>query len=185
MGTAAPLPCLGPPGSATLSRMRWLTLTAVLLFEAGCASTIRGIMGQHKDESAPLTKLRENSDGVCAYLDASRGSTGSDQIMACARRDGASDRGVLFTEVLIRTEDPRFDPATWNVEVTRQDGATVVPEHKLQLGEAYRVTCIYGTCIGRRASVDPVNAAWTPGRYAIHYTNAVDNNSYDLTITLQ
>jgi hypothetical protein len=165
--------------------MRWLTLAALLVVEIGCASTIRGIMGQHKDETAPLTKLRENSDGVCAYLDASRGSTGSDQIMACARRDSAGTRPVLFTELLCRTEDPRFDPATWNVEVTRQDGTTIVPEHKLQLGEAYRVACIYGTCLGRRAAVDPVNADWAPGRYAIHYTNAVDNNSYDLSITLQ
>jgi hypothetical protein len=34
--------------------------------------------------------------------------------MACARHDAAGDRAVLFSEVLCRTEDPRFDLTTWN-----------------------------------------------------------------------
>ena len=165
--------------------MKRLTVAAVLLFEVGCASAIRDMMGQRRDETAPLTKIRADADGVCAYLDASKGFNGSDQVMACARHDAAGDRAVLFTEILCRTEDPRFDPATWNLVVTRQDGAIVLEQRKLQLGSPYRVGCVYGVCVGRRASVDPVNTAWAPGRYAIHYENAADATAYDLSITLQ
>jgi hypothetical protein len=165
--------------------MKRLTVAAVLLLEAGCASAIRDMIGQRQHETAPLTKVRANADGVCAYVDASTRSNGNDQIMACARHDAAGDRAVLFTEVLCRTEDPRFDPTTWNVVVTRQDGAIVLGQRKLQPGKPYRVACIYGLCMGHRASVDPVNTAWAAGRYTIHYTNALDGNSYDLSITLQ
>jgi hypothetical protein len=105
--------------------------------------------------------------------------------MACARHDAAGDLPVLFTEVLCRTEDPRFDPTTWNVVVTRQDGAIVLEQRKLKLGTPYRVGCVHGVCVGRRASVDPLNIAWAPGRYTIHYTNELGGKPYDLNITLQ
>ncbi len=169
--------------------MNPLKLAAVLLLEAGCASTIasmtRSMMGQRQDETAPLTKVRADADGVCAYVDASTRSNASDQIMACARHDAAADRAILFTELVCQTEDPRFDPTTWEVEVTRQDGTTVLAQRKLQLGDPYRVGCVYGVCMGHRASVDPVNTEWGPGRYLIHYTNALDGKPYDLSITLQ
>jgi hypothetical protein len=165
--------------------MNRLTLAAVLLLELGCASAIRNMMGQRQHETAPLTKVRADADGVCAYVDASTRSNGSDQIMACARHEAAGDRAVLFTEVLCRTEDPRFDPTTWNVVVTRQDGAIVLAEHKLQLGNPYRVGCVYGVCVGHRSSVDEVSTDWAPGQYNIHYTNALDRKAYDLSITLQ
>jgi hypothetical protein len=165
--------------------MKRLAVAAVLLLEVGCADAIRSMMGQRQDETAPLTKVRADVDGVCAYVDASTSSNGSDQIMACARHDSAGDRAVLFTEILCRTADPRFDPTTWNVVVTRQDGAIVLTERKLQPGNPYRVGCVYGVCLGRRASVDPLNTTWAPGRYAIHYTNALGGKAYDLSITLQ
>jgi hypothetical protein len=165
--------------------MKRLTMTAVLLLEVGCASALRDMMGQRQHESAPLTNVNANADGVCAYVEASTGWASSDQIMACARQDAAGNRAVLFTEILCGTADPRFDPTTWNVVVTRQDGAIVLEQRKLQPGNPYRIVCVYGACKGHRASLDPLNAAWEPGRYAIHYTNAVDGKAYDLSITLQ
>jgi hypothetical protein len=58
--------------------MKRLTVAALLLLEMGCASAIRNMMGQRQDETAPLTKVRANADGVCAYVDASTTSNGSD-----------------------------------------------------------------------------------------------------------
>ncbi|HTO98429.1 MAG TPA: hypothetical protein VMK66_15380 [Myxococcales bacterium] len=166
--------------------MKRLALAAMLILQVGCATTIRGMMGQRQDETAPLTEIREKADGVCAYVDASASANGNDQIMACARNDPAGDRAVLFTEILCRTEDPRFDPTTWSVVVTRQDdGAIVLEERKLQPGEPYRVGCVYSVCMGHRASADPLNTAWAAGRYVIHYTNRLQAKAYDLSITLR
>jgi hypothetical protein len=156
----------------------------LLLLGMGCASSIRSMMGQHQDETAPVTKTRD-TDGVCAYIDASKSSNSSDQIMACARYNADANRAVLFSEVILRTEDPRFDPTTWNVVVTRQDGTVVLAERTLQPGQPYRVGCVYGVCMGRRGSVDALNTEWVSGRYNIRYTNELDGKTYDLSITLQ
>jgi hypothetical protein len=162
---------------------RIVALGLMMIVAGGCTGTLRSMMGQHRDEKAPLVNVKASEDGVCAYVDSSSTRDGVDEIKACARH--AKEGGaLLFTEFFFNTEDRRLDPATWRLVV--KSANTVVLDRRLQPGgRPYKAGCIYGTCHAHTASSEAIANEWTPGRYDLRYTSDVDGTVWNASITLE
>lgn len=160
--------------------MRSVALGPAVLIAAtlGC-SVIAPYPARH--QSASLTALGD-IDGVCASVDASPYGNGREWIIACIRQDALTG-AQLSSELVFNTEDPRADPTTWRVVVTRADAGSVYEATLAPRGG--QVGCLYGGCTARTHTLDFLKVSWQAGRYDIRYTSAVDHRSYDLSVTLQ